>query len=49
MARVQCGEIDRLLEAAPRLGEKLERLAGDSWFSGRFQCGRSRRGAPPLE
>jgi hypothetical protein len=49
MARVQCGEIDRLLEAAPRLVEKLERLAGDSWFSGRFQCGRSRRGAPPLE
>lgn len=43
MAHVQCGEIDRLLVAAPTLIEKLERQAGDSRFKHRFQGLRMRR------
>jgi hypothetical protein len=49
MARVQCDEIERLLDAAPSLVEKLERIAGDPWFPNRLARKHSRTPRHPLE
>jgi hypothetical protein len=49
MARVQCEEIERLLDTAPPLMQKLERLAGDSWFPHRFAERPAHRPDPPME